>query len=192
MIPPLTLASASPRRRQLLTDIGFQINVVPANITENYPSQLPANEVPEYIAKEKAVAVGTQMQVSSPVIAADTVVILENQIIGKPVDRRDAIEMLTLLSGKMHTVITGVAFYFQGRIHSFSVSTHVYFDDLTLQEITYYVDKYQPFDKAGSYGIQEWIGLRAVKKIEGCFYNVMGLPVSAVYQELHRFLGIPI
>jgi septum formation protein len=188
------LASSSPRRSQLLewADIPFEIIV--KHSTEDYPESLPVEEVPEYLAREKARLVWESLHAGSeshtgfsatlPIIAADTVVILDNQIIGKPETRAEAIESLKKLSGHTHKVITGVAIYHKGVLESFSESTLVTFHPIEEDEITYYVDKYGPYDKAGAYAIQEWIGVFGIKRVEGDFYNVMGLPISKVVRWL--------
>jgi septum formation protein len=185
----IILASQSPRRKQLLewAEIPFEIIVQPTD--ESYPETLPIDEVPVYIALHKAKAVQEKLnehQKTNIILAADTVVVLNNKIIGKPKDRDDAIEILSALSGKEHKVITGVVLT-EGEKHiSFADTTTVLFHELTQEQIEFYVDKYKPYDKAGAYAIQEWIGVVGIKKVEGDFYNVMGLPVSRVLQELNR------
>jgi len=182
----LILASGSPRRKQILSEAGINFLIKPANIDEeNYPSQLNVHKVPEYLAKLKAEAIATTD--NEIVLAADTVVIIDNQILGKPVDKQEAISILTQLSGRMHEVVTGVCLRSKDKTVAFSDTTEVYFRELTSEEIEYYVDNYKPFDKAGAYGIQEWIGMIGVEKINGSFYNVMGLPIVPVYQQLKNF-----
>jgi septum formation protein len=188
------LASNSPRRKQLLewADIPFEIIV--KHSEENYPEDMPVAEVPEFLAREKASAVWeslharneghTHYSATLPIIAADTVVIIDGIIIGKPVSRNEAIESLKLLSGRTHEVITGVAIYYKGELDSFSETTLVTFHDIKEDEIIYYVDKYGPYDKAGAYAIQEWIGVFGIKRVEGDFYNVMGLPISRLVRRL--------
>jgi septum formation protein len=185
----IILASQSPRRKQLLewAEIPFEIIVQPTD--ENYPETLPVEEVPVYIALHKAKAVQQILndpQKPNVILAADTVVVLNNIIIGKPRDRDDAIKILSVLSGKEHKVITGVVFVEGEKCISFADSTTVLFHELTQEQITFYVDKYKPYDKAGAYAIQEWIGVVGIKKVEGDFYNVMGLPVSRVVRELNK------
>ena len=178
------LASQSPRRKQLLAwaDIAFDIIVSAA--AEDFPPDMDVQEVPVHIAQKKAIAVQQRIKEEFPIhqgkwiIAADTIVVLENEIIGKPIDRADAIAILQKLSGKTHRVITGVYLVNDTESSYFSETTLVHFHPLTLSQIEYYVDQYQPYDKAGAYGIQDWIGVVGIRGIEGDFYNVMGLPVS--------------
>lgn len=178
------LASQSPRRKQLLAwaDIAFDIVVSAAE--EDFPLDMDVQDVPVYIAQKKAIAVQQKIKYELPthqgkwIIAADTIVVLENEIIGKPIDRADAISILQKLSGKTHRVITGVYLVNDVESRYFSETTLVHFHPLTLSQIEYYVDQYQPYDKAGAYGIQDWIGVVGIRGIEGDFYNVMGLPVS--------------
>lgn len=181
----IILASASPRRRELLSGLGvsFETLCLPG-IDESFPDSLPANEVAEYISVKKAEAYKQQMQTNQLIITADTVVVSENRILGKPHSRENAVEMLRFLSGKTHHVITGVTILTNDKQKTFSVSTDVTFADITDEEIYYYIDRYQPMDKAGAYGIQEWIGFIAVESISGSYFNVMGLPIQRLYQEL--------
>ena len=182
----IILASNSPRRKELLKGLGidFEVRVIP-DIDESYPAGIPPDEVPCYIARKKSKAYNIKN--NELIITADTVVILDNVIIEKPDDREDAIQMLHKLSGQSHQVITGVVISTLDKNISFSVKSTVSFAILTDQEITYYVDTFQPYDKAGAYGIQEWIGYIGVQEINGSFYNVMGLPVQKLYQELKQF-----
>ncbi|MDR2918437.1 MAG: Maf family nucleotide pyrophosphatase [Tannerella sp.] len=182
----IILASNSPRRKELLKGLGldFEVCVIPG-IDESYPADIPPDEVPCYIALKKSKAYNVSN--NELIITADTVVILDNVIIEKPNDREDAIQMLHRLSGHSHEVITGVVISTQQKQVSFSVKSTVSFATLTDEEITYYVDTFQPYDKAGAYGIQEWIGYIGVQGINGSFYNVMGLPVQRLYQELKQF-----
>jgi septum formation protein len=184
----LVLASNSPRRKELLEglDTSFEVRVID-HIDEAYPAAVPICKVPCYLANLKADAHIERMRNDELIITADTVVIIDNRILGKPAGRSEAIEMLKTLSGHRHTVITGVVMMTKEKRKDFSVASTVEFDALSENEITYYVDKYRPFDKAGAYGIQEWIGYIGVKGIEGSFYNVMGLPVQRLYQELKKF-----
>ena len=178
------LASQSPRRKQLLAWADIEFDVIISAAEEDFPSDLDVQEVPVYIAQKKAIAVQQKIKDEFPIhqgkwiIAADTIVVLENEIIGKPIDRADAISILQKLSGKTHRVITGVYLVNDMESSSFSETTLVHFHPLTLSQIEYYVDQYQPYDKAGAYGIQDWIGVVGIQGIEGDFYNVMGLPVS--------------
>ncbi|NPD91441.1 Maf-like protein [Xylanibacter muris] len=184
----IILASNSPRRRELLGGLGieFEVRVLP-DIDEAYPDNLPASEVALYIAREKAVAYKGTMSAGEIVITADTVVIHGDRVLGKPVDDAEAVAMLSELRGCTHQVITGVCITGIDRQTAFSVTTDVTFRDISDEEISYYVNNYHPLDKAGAYGIQEWIGYIGVTKLEGSYYNVMGLPVQRIYNELKRF-----
>jgi len=182
----LILASGSPRRKQILAEAGINFTVKPADINEdNYPSDLSVYEVPAYLAKLKAEAITTSG--AEIVLAADTVVIIDNKILGKPSDSNDAFNILKQLSGRMHEVVTGVCIKSQDEAVIFSETTEVYFKELNDEEVLFYIDKFKPFDKAGGYGIQEWIGMIGVEKINGSFYNVMGLPIATIYQHLKTF-----
>jgi septum formation protein len=184
------LASQSPRRKQLLAWADLSFEVIVSEADETYPEEMGVEEVPVHIAKHKALAVQEKIAKELTahqgkwIIAADTIVVLDNEIIGKPVDREDAIKILTKLSGKKHRVITGVCLIKDQESQSFSETTMVHFHTLTLEQITYYIDQYQPYDKAGAYGIQDWIGVVGIQGIEGDFYNVMGLPVSKLLSYL--------
>jgi septum formation protein len=180
----IVLASGSPRRRQLLEWAEVDFEVIVADTPETYPAGLPVGLVPVHIARNKALAVKKQLSADRIVLAADTVVVLEGDIIGKPRDREDAVSILTRLAGNQHEVITGVILSCGEQEIAFADSTAVYFHELTRKQIETYVDKYRPYDKAGAYAIQEWIGVVGIRGIEGDFYNVMGLPVSRVVQEL--------
>lgn len=181
------LASNSPRRKELLAGLGieFEIKVLP-DISEDYPAELPVNEIAEYIAVEKSAAYRSLMQEKDLLITADTVVVAGNEVLGKPTDERDACRMLELLSDSTHQVITGVCLVTQKTLRRFSVSTDVTFKCLSKEEIRYYIEKYKPYDKAGAYGIQEWIGYVGVTGLNGSYYNVMGLPVQRIYTELQK------
>ena len=178
------LASQSPRRKQLLAWADIEFDIIVSAAEEDFPSDMDVQEVPVHIAQKKAMAVQQKIKDEFPIhqgkwiIAADTIVVLENEIIGKPIDRADAISILQKLSGKTHRVITGVYLVNDKESSSFSETTLVHFHPLRLSQIEYYVDQYQPYDKAGAYGIQDWIGVVGIRGIEGDFYNVMGLPVS--------------
>jgi len=187
----IILASNSPRRKELLAglDVDFSVRVIP-DIDESYPAELPTAHIAEYISKKKAHAYQQQMATDELVITADTVVILGQQVMGKPKDADEACDMLRQLSGQTHQVITGVTLTTTERTMSFSVETDVTFKTLSDDEISYYVEKYRPFDKAGAYGIQEWIGHIGVTALKGSFYNVMGLPVQRIYEALKTFGGI--
>lgn len=186
----IVLASNSPRRRELLSglDIDYRIEVLPG-IEEIYPDDLPTELIPEHISRLKSHAYAISPR--ELLITADTVVILHGEVIGKPRDNAGAREMLHKLSGNTHTVITGVTIRTAEMERSFSVDSEVEFAELTDDEIRYYVDRYSPLDKAGSYGIQEWIGYIGVKAINGSFYNVMGLPIQRLYTELKTIPAIP-
>jgi len=187
----IILASNSPRRKYLLELAEVSFEIVSISIDESYPPDLDMQEIPIFIAKNKALAVKNDLQssyhrqyVGKAILAADTIVVLKNNIIGKPKNREDAIKMLTALSGCKHQVITGVVILQEGNEISFADITEVEFNLLTIDQIEYYVDKYEPYDKAGAYAVQEWIGVIGIKSIRGDFYNVMGLPVSKVLQAL--------
>jgi len=188
----IILASQSPRRKQLLewAEIPFEIMV--QSTDETYPPDMPVPDVPVHIAREKAIAVKqkheTLHHADNIIIAADTVVVLGNSIIGKPKDREDALEILARLSGNKHQVITGVVILKGEQEIAFADITDVWFHPLTSEQIAFYVDKYKPYDKAGAYAIQEWIGVVGIKSIQGDFYNVMGLPVSRVVEALTNLL----
>lgn len=184
----IVLGSNSPRRRELLAglDFDFEIQAIP-DIDESYPEGLSAEEIPLYIARKKAEAYADRMSDDELLITADTIVWTFKQVLGKPTDREDAIAMLQTLSGHVHEVVTGVCITTKEKTVSFSASSAVSFAQLDTDEIIYYVDKYRPFDKAGSYGVQEWIGYVGVEAINGSFYNIMGLPVQRLYRELKKF-----
>ena len=181
----IILASNSPRRKELLGGLGidYEVKVLPG-INESYPDSLKGEEIPVYIASEKAAAYRAVMQENDLIITADTIVYLDGEVLGKPRDAADAARMLHLLSGKTHQVITGVCITTQAFQKSFAAVTEVTFDTLSEEEIDYYVSKYAPMDKAGSYGIQEWIGFIGVTGMKGSYFNVMGLPVQRLYREL--------
>ena len=180
----IILASQSPRRKQLLEWAELPFTVVVQPTDESYPVGLSFEDIAIHIARNKALAVQKDHQFTIPVLAADTIVVLEDRVIGKPIDRADAIAILSALSGKIHRVITGVIILYNQKEVAFADSTEVAFHTLTKEQIIFYVDKYQPYDKAGAYAIQEWIGVVGIKSVSGDFYNVMGLPVSRVMQEL--------
>ena len=184
----LILASNSPRRKELLSGLGmpFEVRVL-QDIDETYPDDLPVNEVARYIAKEKADAYRRIIAPDELIITADTVVIVGDEILGKPVDEADAVRMLKLLSGRTHQVTTGVCLLTAEKESCFDVTTDVTFKALSDDEIHYYVNHYRPFDKADAYGIQEWIGYIGVTGLHGSYYNVMGLPVQRIYQELTKY-----
>ena len=181
------LASNSPRRKELLAGLGldFEVRVIDG-IDESYPETLPAAEVAQYIAEKKATAYKPTLQKDELIITADTVVIVGDDILGKPHDAADAVRMLREISGRTHQVTTGVSLLTATSQRSFSVTTDVTFKQLTDSEIQHYVKCYRPFDKAGAYGIQEWIGYIGVTGLNGSYYNVMGLPVQRIYTELQN------
>lgn len=181
----IILASNSPRRRELLSGLGvdYEVKIVPG-IDETYPESLNGEDIPVYIAQEKANAYRTSLQPDELVITADTIVYVDGMVLGKPEDEADACRMLRMLSGRTHQVITGVCLTTVDFQKSFASVTEVTFDTLSDEEIGYYVEKYRPMDKAGSYGVQEWIGFVGVTGLKGSYYNVMGLPVQRLYKEL--------
>ena len=191
----IILASQSPRRKQLLEWAEVPFEILVKETDESYPENLSTADIAIYIARNKALAVSQQLLngfvtlqkfTSNTILAADTIVVLENRIIGKPTDRADAISILTALSGKQHRVITGVVILHGGDEIAFAETTQVHFHELSLAQIEFYVDNYKPYDKAGAYAIQEWIGVVGIKYVVGDFYNVMGLPVSRVVQILQN------
>ena len=185
----LILASQSPRRRHLLSDAGIEYELAPRfECDEVFPEDLPAAEVAEYLSRLKSEAYPLPLEKNDILLTADTVVVAGGEVLGKPADRADAIAIIEKLSGKEHEVITGVTLRSAGTIKSFSSHSKVRFRPLSQEEIEYYVDTYSPMDKAGAYGIQEWIGYVGIEGIEGSFYNVMGLPIQRVYCELNEFV----
>jgi septum formation protein len=181
----IILASQSPRRKQLLEWAEIDFEVIVKETDESYPDNLAIEDIPVFIARNKALAVKTELKNDNRIIlAADTVVVLDNRIIGKPAGREEAIAILTALSGREHRVITGVILLQDEKEIAFSDTTNVVFHTLTQEQISFYVDRYKPYDKAGAYAIQEWIGVTGIKSINGDFYNVMGLPVSRVVKAL--------
>lgn len=186
----IILASNSPRRRELLAglNIDFQVKVL-KGIDESYPADLPVDDVAAYISKNKAAAYKNILSPDELVITADTIVVLGDRVLGKPVSPKEASEMLHALSGQTHKVITGVCLTTCEQQRTFSVTSEVSFKHLTDDEIDYYIRNYLPFDKAGAYGIQEWIGYVGVTGLKGSYFNVMGLPVQRIYQELVDMIG---
>jgi len=183
----LILASRSPRRKQLLEQAGFTFTVQPLDLEEDFPADLPAGEVAEFLAVKKARAGKSLIREREILLAADSVVLLDGKIYNKPADEREAQDMLRALSGRMHQVMTGVCLLSAQREVSFAGKSSVQMEALTQEEIEYYVRRYQPYDKAGSYAIQEWIGLCKISRIEGTYANIMGLPVDLVYKALADF-----
>ena len=183
----IILASKSPRRQNLLKELGFEFEIKTKDIEEIYPPNLKREQVALFLSKLKSNAFKDGLKENDLVLTSDTIVCLKDEIIGKPKDRQDAIEMLAKLSGNRHEVITAVTLLSKEKQHTFYDETEVYFKELTTEEIEYYIDEYEPFDKAGSYGIQEWIGYVGIEKIIGSYFNVMGLPIKRVYDELLQF-----
>lgn len=183
----IILASNSPRRKELMSGLGvdYVVRTLP-DVDETYPDTLSGADIPEYIAREKADAYRQTMERDELLITADTIVWLNDQVLGKPKDRQEAIEMLQQLSGQAHQVFTGVCLTTTDWQKSFTATSDVLFAELSDDEIEYYVDRYMPMDKAGAYGVQEWIGYVAVQSISGSFYNIMGLPIQRLYTELKR------
>ena len=179
------LASGSPRRRELMAGLGvnYEVRILP-DVDESYPDTLQGEEIPLYIAKEKADAYIPMMQLDELIITADTIVWLDGKVLGKPRDREDALQMLRTMSGRTHEVFTGVCITTTDWQRSFTAQTEVRFATLSEDEIIYYVDNFKPMDKAGAYGVQEWIGFIGVENISGSYYNIMGLPVQKLYREL--------
>jgi septum formation protein len=181
----LVLGSSSPRRKELIEGLGLQCEVRTKNVVENYPADLNIYEVPEFLAQLKAQPLLPGLNEDEVLLTSDTVVIMNNEILHKPKDELHAKEMLKALSGQMNEVVTGVLLTSQTNNTVFSSRTKVFFSTLRDEDIAYYIKTFKPFDKAGGYGIQEWIGQIGVERIEGCFYNVMGLPIHQVWEHLH-------
>ena len=184
----IILASNSPRRKELLAgiDVKFDVRVI-RDIDESYPASLPTKDIAQYISRKEATVYRQQMASDELIITADTIVVLDSEVMGKPHDEADASRMLHELSGRTHQVITGVTLTTIDRQRSFSVETDVTFKSLTDEEINYYIQHYKPYDKAGAYGIQEWIGHIGVTALKGSYFNVMGLPVQRIYEALRQF-----
>ena len=182
----IVLASKSPRRQSLIGELGFPVEIRLKEIDEIYPASIDVYNVPSYLSKLKAEPFKNDLIPGEVLLTSDTVVVYEGRILGKPKNERDAFEMLRSLSGKMHEVVTGVCLMSTKKKSVFSTRTRVFFSCLSDDEIEYYIAKFKPMDKAGSYGIQEWIGYIGVERIEGCYYNVMGLPLHDVYATLKK------
>lgn len=185
----IILASGSPRRRSLLTEAGFNFESISLDIDESFPEELALNEVAEFLANKKADASIQYIQDQEIIITADSVVVLNDKIFNKPQDFKEAYRMLAFLSGKKHSVYTGVCLIDKSKRLSFTGTSQVYMRDLTDQEIRWYIENYKPYDKAGSYAVQEWIGLCKISSIEGSYANIMGLPTDLVYEGLKHFDG---
>jgi septum formation protein len=184
----LILASQSPRRQYLLKDLGLNFEIRTTNVREQYPEDLKHEQIAIYLAEQKADSFDTsRLDAKTLIIAADTIVFIEDEILGKPGNYKEAVRMLTKLSGRKHEVITAVCLKTKIKKKTFSVISKVYFKELSMEEIDYYIENFQPFDKAGGYGIQEWIGYIGISKIEGSYFNIMGLPVKEFYEELLKF-----
>ena len=186
----IILASKSPRRQELLSNLDIKFLLADIiNVDETYPSNLVGGDIPLYLSKLKSKAYISSLKHNDILITADTIVWLNNKALNKPINRDDAIQMLTDLSGVSHSVYTGVSLTSTSNTTSFVSETEVFFKELSVQEIIYYVDTYKPYDKAGAYGIQEWIGYIGIEKIVGSYFNVMGLPVNKLYSELNKFIN---
>ena len=181
------LASKSPRRQYLLKELGLDFEVHTKEVDESFPEHLKAEQIPLYLCEKKANAFDRELQDNTIVITADTIVWVNGQVLNKPEDFNDAVRMLKLLSGSMHEVYTGVCLRSKTKTRSFYALTKVYFKELSDQEIRYYIETCKPYDKAGAYGAQEWVGYVAIDKIEGTYFNVMGLPLRELYEELLKF-----
>ena len=183
----IVLASKSPRRQELLRGMGVHFVTITKETPEDHPD-MPFEKVPEYLSRQKSLAfIDDELPENFLLITADTVVIAENEILGKPTDKADALRMLQLLSGRTHHVVTGVTVRSKDKMITFSATSQVTFASLDMEEMEHYVDQYQPYDKAGAYGIQEWIGYVGISGLQGSFYNVMGLPTRKLYQTLKEF-----
>lgn len=180
---PLVLASSSPRRQYLMREAGFTFTVEKPDVEESFPEELPVEQVARYLANKKAEYFRKELH-NQIIVTADTVVILDGEIMNKPADRKEAITMLSRLSGKTHLVMTGVCILSAEREESFDDTTEVTFRNLKQEEIEFYVDQYKPYDKAGAYGAQDFIGMIAIEEIKGSYFNVMGLPIHKVYEHL--------
>lgn len=184
----LLLASKSPRRQQLISKLGFDVEVVSIDADEIIDGDVLSSDIPALLAKRKSLAYPLTIDNNQILVTADTLVVLDGKVLGKPLSRQDAYSILSSLSGKRHQVHTGVCLRTEWGSRVFTESTYVYFKNISDDEINYYLDNYEYMDKAGSYGIQEWIGMVAVERIEGDFYNVMGLPVARIYKEIVDFI----
>jgi septum formation protein len=183
---PLILASSSPRRQYLMKEAGFEFTIEKPDVEESFPDTMPVDQVAKYLAAKKAEYFRPKIQ-DEIIVTADTVVVLENKILNKPAHPKEAFQMLSDLSGKTHLVITGVSIFSKEKEESFDDTTEVTFKKLSKEEIEFYVTNYKPFDKAGAYGAQDWIGMVAIEKIIGSYFNVMGLPIHKVYTHLHNW-----
>jgi septum formation protein len=184
----LILASQSPRRQYLLKELGLNFEIRTTHVPEVYPGHLKHEQIAVYLAEQKADSFDTsRLDAKALIIAADTIVLIEDEILGKPNNYKEAVSMLNKLSGKKHEVITAVCLKSKSKKRIFYVISSVFFKELSMEEIDYYIENFEPFDKAGGYGIQEWIGYIGISKIEGSYFNIMGLPVKEFYEELLKF-----
>jgi len=183
----IILASKSPRRQELLADLGIEFETETHEIDEVFPEGLPMEEIPQFLARLKAEPFVGTMKENDLVITSDTIVYVEGEVLGKPADYTDAVKMMEKLSGRRHEVVTGVCLTSKNKQVSFASVTDVFFKALSRDEIDYYITHYKPYDKAGAYGIQEWIGYIGIERIEGSYFNVMGLPVQHLYEELRKW-----
>lgn len=186
----IVLGSGSPRRKQLLSELGFQLEIISLDIDESYPLDLPSIEVASFVANKKMEALKKIKTDTEILLTADTTVVFSNQLLGKPVDEENAKEMLQLLSGQKHIVNTGVVISFDGNTEAISCYTEVQFNQLSPEQIDFYITHFKPFDKAGSYGIQDWFGLVGIKSINGSYTNVVGLPTDECYQAIQRLIKV--
>lgn len=184
----IVLNSRSPRRKQLLEQMGFNVRLVKTDISETYPPNLNMEEIPVYLAEKKANAYKKMLGEKEILLCSDTIVFIDGKVLGKPQNKEQAIDMLKNLSNKKHYVISGCYLKSKTNAISFYEKTAVFFKNLSLQDIDYYVENYKPMDKAGSYGIQEWIGMIGIEKIEGNFYNVMGLPTVSLFENIQKLI----
>lgn len=182
----LILSSKSPRRQHLIKELGFPVEIRIIDVDEDYPEDLAPYDVPEFLSRLKAEPHLNQLSADEVLVTSDTVVLFDNRILGKPKNEEDAYSMLQMLSNNRHTVISGVTLTSENKQLSFSTKTEVFFSEISQEEIKDYIRMFKPFDKAGSYGIQEWIGYISVEKINGCYYNVMGLPLHDLYSNLKK------
>lgn len=185
----IILASASPRRQQLLAETGLDFVIISKDFPEKYPNDLKGRQIAEFLSREKASLFIEELTENDILITADTIVWCGDRVLGKPIDKTEAINMLKTISGTTHEVITGVTIISRSGETTFSDSTKVTFDDLSDEEINHYIDSFKPYDKAGAYGIQEWIGIIGCSRIEGSYFNVVGLPVQRLYKELAVFIN---
>lgn len=183
----IILASGSPRRQQFLKDLGLHFTLKVKDIDEVYPKYLHGSEITDYLAELKATAFEDELKENDLLITADTIVRFRGKVLGKPKDKNDAVKMLNELSGQVHEVISSIALTTKDKQKIFNDTTEVYFKELSSDEINYYIENYHPYDKAGAYGIQEWLGFIAVEKLEGSYFNVMGFPVHKFYKEIIDF-----